>query len=366
MLKPIHPVPCSAALSACRGLQERLLAWLCAPATQPAMLLRANMPGPSLIEADWLWDFLNRDSAERPLLERATTLAGMSDAEKAALLAWGQIVAQVARQFQPNPPVWPTTRPTILPSAAWTGFKELMEGFYEKGLKSGLPYAADGTPVATGGVKYKDFVKAFRETHRHPEADPAAPDLCVLCGDTLGDTPDVDHWIAKHAFPLLSVCGYNLLPICHTCNKRPNKGDQAVFGPVGFQDWFHPYLRPGHAAVTLSYRLPGFEIVLTPHSPTDNARVQNLDRLLKLSKRWTTAFKAQRAEQWDTLRRLEKKRLRNGIPRHTAAEIQAHLENCRDGLPEYVPLYEIKKLLADALLVPARLSGLHTELGQVT
>ncbi|MDP1904037.1 MAG: hypothetical protein Q8M09_07315 [Pseudomonadota bacterium] len=358
---------CSPALRACRGLQERLSAWLCDPATGPAALVRANVPGPSDFEADWLWAFLGRQDGGRFLMERAQTLAAMSDADKAALLAWGQIVANVARQFQPHPPAWAVQAPAI-PAAAWQAFKELMAAFYEKGLglKGGLPYAADGTPVAGGGVSYADFVQEFRDAHRHPDANQDIEDVCVLCGGPLGAVPDVDHWIAKHAFPLLSVCADNLLPICHGCNKRPNKGDKDVFEPDGFQNWFHPYLRPGDDAIRLCYRLPELEVTLSPADPVNTLRIQHLDRLLNLSKRWTTTFKAKYTEQRDWLQRLEKKRLRNGQPRHSHEEIQAFIENFRDGMPAYVPFYEVQQVLAQALLEPARLAAWHTELGQVT
>jgi len=120
MLKPIHHVACSPALRACRCLQERLLAWLCDPTTKPAALLHANLPGPSAIESDWLWAFLARTEDKRPLLERAQVLATMTDVEKAALLDWGQSVAALADQFQPNPPPWPT-EPHAMPPGEWLG-----------------------------------------------------------------------------------------------------------------------------------------------------------------------------------------------------------------------------------------------------
>jgi hypothetical protein len=341
------------------------LAWLCDPITDHAALVRANVPGPSAIEADWLWGFLNRESRKRPLLERAEVLAAMSGADKAALLAWGQTVADVARQFQPNPPAWPVQEPAI-PGAAWTAFKELMLSFYEKGLNSGLPYATDGSVAAAGGVKYSDFVTDFRITHRHPAANPNVEDVCALCGGPLGATPEVDHWIAKPDFPLLSVCANNLVPICGDCNSTSNKGQKPVYGPNGFVDWFHPYLRPGVGAIHMGYRVPELEITLSVADPADVLRAQNLDRLLNLSKRWTRKFKAGYASQQDCLKRLEKKRLSNGQARHSHEEVKNFLENFRDGLPEYEPYYEVQQVLAQALLEPTRLAAWHTELGEVT
>jgi len=361
MLKPIQHVACAPALRACRGLQERLLAWLCDPNTQPASLVRANLPGPTQFEADWLWTFLSKVDAGRSLLDRAQTVAGMSDANKIALLAWGNTVAAMAQQFQPNPPDWPVQAPAIQP-AAWRAFKELMEAFYEKGLKASLPYAPDGAPVANGGVTYADFVRIFRNEHRQ-NPDPNAREVCVMCGGPLGATPEVDHWIAKHAFPLLSVCADNLLPICGECNSTSNKGRKDVFGQDGFQDWFHPFLRPGAGAIGLGYRPLDLGVTITAVVPGNELHVKNLDGLLNLSERWTREFKAEYSKQQGILKGTERKRLRLGQPRHSQAEVEAFAHRYREGLLESEPFHEVHRVLADALLEQARLAAWQTELG---
>lgn len=364
MLKPIHHVACSPALRACRGLQERLLAWLCEPATTPVALTQANVPGPSAIEAQWLWALLEKTDDKRPLLERARVLAAMTHAEKAALLAWGQSVAALAAQFQPNPPPWPAQPPAI-PPVAWRALKELMEAFYEKGLKAGLPYAPSGMPVADGGVTYTDFVRAFREVHRL-NLNPEAREVCVLCGGPLGSMPEVDHWIAKHAFPLLSVCADNLLPICGECNSTSNKGSKNVFDPGGFQAWFHPYMCPGVEAMVLDYTPLGPAITLSAIDPADAARVGNLNRLLNLTDRWTREFKMEYAKQQGILKGRERKRLQRGEPRHTQAEVTVFAEAYRDDLLASEPYHEVHEVLANALLEQARLDAWQTELGLVT
>lgn len=364
MLKPIHPVACSPALRACRGLQERLLTWLCDPNTQAASLTQANLPAPTQIERDWLWGFLQKDVDRRPLIERAQVLANMVDAHKAALKAWGQAVTALAAQFQPNPPAWPVQAPNI-PPPAWRAFKELMEAFYEKGLKTGLPYAPDGSPVANGGFTYADFVRAFREVHRL-NPDPNAREVCVLCGGLLGAAPEVDHWIAKHAFPLLSVCADNLLPICGDCNATSNKGRKPVHDHGRFQDWFHPYFRPGAGAIRLGYQLQDLAVTCAAVNPADAARVGNLDGLLNLSRRWTRELKAEYAKQQGKLKRYEAQRLSRGQARHTQAEVEAFAASFRDGLLESEPNHEVHRLLGDALLEQARLVAWQTELGLVT
>ena len=130
-----------------------LALWLIEPGTASAGITQQNIQPPrfpTAIEADWLWSFLHREKDKKPLLDRANMIADMPVNGKNALKDWIETVSQLAIQFQPLPPIaWPMARPHIDP-AEWTAFKILMEAFYEKGLRSesGLPYRADGTPVA--------------------------------------------------------------------------------------------------------------------------------------------------------------------------------------------------------------------------
>jgi hypothetical protein len=116
----------------------------------------------------------------------------------------------------------------------------------------------------------------------------------------------------------------------------------------------------------LGYRFPEIEITLSVADPADAFRLHNLDNLLKLSARWTRKFKAGYISHQDSLKRLERKRLRQGLPRHSYDEIKTSIEDFRDGLPEYEPFYEVQQVLAQALLDPARLAALQVELVDVT
>src|SRR5207302_4481578 len=119
-------------------------------------------------------------AGKKPLIERAQAIASMSIAEKHSLLIWVQTVSAISAQFVPNPRPWPQTPPVISP-AAWKAFKELMEAFYEKGLRNVLPYDFDGSPVASEGLTYAQFLQAFRDAHRlNQHLD--AREVCVLCG----------------------------------------------------------------------------------------------------------------------------------------------------------------------------------------
>ena len=170
MLKPIVQPLCCGALYACRDLQLKLMKWLCDPAISAADIYEANLVPPRVptqIEADWLWAFLQKIDTGQSLLARAQTLAAMPKADKILLQEWVNVISDLERQFQPSPPAWPVASPAIS-NVAWKAFRELMEAFFEKGLKgtNGIPYLPNGTPSAFGGVTYAQFVKAFRDAHR--------------------------------------------------------------------------------------------------------------------------------------------------------------------------------------------------------
>lgn len=364
MLKAISQPFCCGALNACLNLQIHLLSWLCDPTTSSAAITQINLVPPhvpSQIEADWLWRFLY--SRKQTRLNQARTIADMSAAEKTALLDWSNSVLSVAAQFLPNPPAWPIT-PPVIPVPAWAAFKGLMEAFYERGLKSGLPYLASGAAVATGGVTYASFAQAFRDAHRL-NPNPNAREVCVLCGGPLGQTPEIDHWIAKTAFPLLSICADNLLPICGECNSTTNKGEKDVHSAGSFADWFHPYLRPGNGALQLNYVLADLSVRCGATTPADQSKAAKLDALLNLSSRWTREFKAEYAKHQDVLIRREQRRLKGAQARHTQVEILSYVQQWLVDLAANEPHHEVHQALATALQEPSRLAAWHSELSLV-
>ncbi|MBO1271130.1 hypothetical protein J3L11_05630 [Shewanella sp. 4t3-1-2LB] len=366
MLKPIHRVTCSPALAACQQLMKKFALWLCDPAITSVSVTQQGLQPPILataIEANWLWNFLQRVEKQSTLLERAQIVANMSGQNKAALTNWVNSVALLTNQFSAVPGLWPTTKP--IPEAEWKAFKVLLEAFYEKGFRSGLPFLPNGAPTVTGGVTYAKYVKDFRDAHRiNPHSD--AYEICVLCGDRLGDTPHVDHWIIKSAYPLLSMCQDNLTLICSVCNESPNKGDKPVHTVGNFADWFHPYLRPGNGTIQLTYDLPSLSVKCTTINTADQSKADNLDSLLNLTSRWTRSFKAKYTSHQDTLRRREQKKINNGQNRHTIEDIHSYIEQWKDDLNAREPQYEVLSVLAEALLQPDRLSAWHDELSYMT
>lgn len=359
MIKPIHRVECSPALAACQRLMQHFAIWLCDLATTGTNISQQSLQPPVLptsIEADWLWGFLQCNHVGRSLLSRAQTVADMPPTQKVALANWVQSVSALATQFQPSPTPWPIHCP-ISNASAWKAFKELMEAFYEKGFRAGLPYLSDGTPTNASGVNYAEYVKAFRDKHRmnpHPEAR----EICVMCGGPLGDKPHVDHWINKGATPLLSVCDNNLELICHTCNEAPNKGVKPVHSDGSFADWFHPYMRPGNVALQLNYVLSERSILCSSKTALDQPKAAKLDALLNLSSRWTVQFKAEYLKKLQEIANLKKR----GRGPNDPAALTAWLEDYRDGLIDSEPYHEVHKALADAMLEPERVAAWQSEL----
>lgn len=367
MLKPIHRVACSPALAACQQLMRRFALWLCDPAITGAHISLQGLQPPvlaSTIEANWLWEFLQRVDAGQSLLSRAQTVAAMPAAQKTALGAWIQTVSALATQFQPIPTPWPINRPVAIESD-WIAFKELFESFYQKGFESGLPYLPNGTPTAAAGVNYADYVTAFRNTHRLNPA-PDAREVCVLCGGLLGDTPQVDHWVLESRFPLLSVCADNLFLICSTCNEAPNKGKKPVHSNGSFADWFHPYLRPGNGTVRLGYVLADLSVQCSAVTPADQPKAAKLDALLNLSSRWTREFKAEYAKQQGVLSGRERRRIAQQQLRQTQQDVELHVQQWKDDLLLSEPHHEVHDLLGLALMEPARVQAWCAELASIS
>jgi hypothetical protein len=318
---------------------------------------------PSQIEADWLWGLLEREVDRRTLLDRAQVIAALNNAEKQELTLWIQASTNIAQHFGPTPPApLPTQRPNNWGGkhASWTAFKILLVTFYEKGFKDGLPYRSDGMPtdIKADQVTYKKFVAEFRTAHKL-DRDPAAREVCVLCGGELREQ-EVDHWVNKGNFPLLSVCDYNLLPICGECNAGDKtKGQKSVHDNGSFVDWFHPYLRSGYGALELEYRLPEMAISCSATQAVDQRKVDNLVGLLNLTARWTREFKAEhRKKQKEAADRKQR-----GRGPHDVAELQTWLTDYRDSLVDSEPNYEVHKTLAAAMLEPSRIAAWQADLG---
>jgi hypothetical protein len=101
------------------------------------------------------------------------------------------------------------------------------------------------------------------------------------------------------------------MPVCHRCNSRECKGDKSPITLTNyrpFDDWFHPYERPSHGY--LSVKMTGSQVFLVNAEPGQQAHLNNLDSLLKLTSRWSEEHKNQAAHY---LRQLVHKVRKNKI-----------------------------------------------------
>jgi hypothetical protein len=365
MIKPIHRVACSPALVSCQKMMQCFALWLCEKDTKSVDITLANLKArmPSAIESDWLWDFLNREVERTQLLERAKQIAALIDVEKNNLRLWIQATSKLSLHFSPIPP---DALPTQLPNDwkpktdVWVNFKVLFVSFYERGFKDGLPYQSDGKPtdVKADRINYAKFVAEFRTAHKL-DPDPDAREICVLCGGELTEQ-EVDHWVSKGNFPLLSVCADNLLPICGECNAGDKaKGQKPVHSVGNFSDWFHPYLRPAYGALALQYQLSKMTISCVATNAVDQPKVSKLNELLNLESRWTREFKAEHRKKQ---KEAAVRKLRGYGPQDIAG-LLAWLTEYRDGLVESEPNYEVHKALASAMLEPTRVASWGSTLG---
>jgi hypothetical protein len=161
--------------------------------------------------------------------------------------------------------------------------RTLLEAFYELALRKGLPIDAHGN---TGhSFDRSQFVEIFKEENFDR--------VCPFCdGDMNG--PQVDHWLPKSKYPALSCHPKNLVPVCYRCNSRECKGERCPITPGNhrpFDDWFHPSERPAHA--NFSVKVTGSQVSLINADPGQQARLNNLDCLLKLTPRWSEEYKSQ-------------------------------------------------------------------------
>lgn len=351
MLKPIHRVPCAPALAACQQLMRRFALWLCDPHMKGAAVTQVNLHANmgSVIEGDWLWYLIAGTTGTKALLAKVCRIANLPAAEKNGLEQWIHAVSTLAQHFGPTPPA---ALPVDSPNRwgrrdeRWAAFRDLMVAVYEQGLRDGLPYAPNGAPTTIDAerVTYTQFVREFRAAHRL-DPHPDAREVCVLCSGPLV-LPAVDHWLAKTTFPLLAVCADNLLPICGECNQAPQKGQKDVHTGGALTDWFHPYLRHANGAIQPCFDDATLTIRVDGATPADAPKVQNLNRLLNLSERWTREFKAE-------YRRLQREvQQRGGM---SMQQLQERFLDYRNSLSPAEPHHEIHSLVGDAVLEPARL-----------
>lgn len=123
--------------------------------------------------------------------------------------------------------------------------------------------------------------------------------VCPVCLSEnyfgLGDG-EADHYFPRRKYPALALHPYNLLPTCPNCNgphykHTKNPIDTQDIGPGELQTVFLPYLRSAKQEIKLKVSEDYKRYIeMSPNSDADEytpKRIENLDRLYQLGKRWS-------------------------------------------------------------------------------
>lgn len=362
MLRPIRKTDCAVALSATQKMIRHFALWLCQPTTQGALItevgIRALVNTPE--EAAWLWSFLGGKHKEKTHLKRSQHLADLPADIKNKLQDWIVLSTNISKYFDltPTGKLIPVALP--LDDTDWKNFKDLMEAFYLKGLKEGLAYLPNGTPTDNKkkGLNYKTFRSNFITLHKIDKHE-FAREVCVICNGELRNA-SIDHWIPKAAYPILSVCADNLVPICSECNQSPNKGSGSVHTDGSFEDWFHPYFRHPDGTLKIAHKTASYAVVLKSTRPSDDKRVENLNSLFNLELRWTREFKGEYRKLYNAI--LTRQRKKKDCEAFTLESLCQQIRDWADGLSPEQPNFEVHQALADALHDANRLIVWHGDL----
>lgn len=285
MLHPIKVPSCAPALEWLVQLQHDLLTKLCDRATTAAMVTPEWI---AAIRPDcntWLEKFARRSYKKSPLLASIRIIAAASPTQKQVILRYFGTSQLFAEAFDPT-----ISAPTALSSLESLGndptassLRRFLEAFYEIALQDGLPVNASG---ATGrNFDRRQFVETCQQENYGR--------VCPFCDGDM-DGPQVDHWLPKSKYPALVCHPKNLVPVCYRCNSRECKGEKVPLDMASshpFDNWFHPYERAAHGNFTVT--VDGTHISLTNCDSVQQTRLDNFDRLVKLTQRWWEEYKSQ-------------------------------------------------------------------------
>ena len=162
-----------------------------------------------------------------------------------------------------------------------------LESFYSPGFYSDHGYIFLAPDRQT--------VVFHRDTYLHEFlAENKDVQVCPYCDGDLG-SPEVDHFYPKSKHPYLSCHPLNLVPACHTCNSRENKGEKVpleIDADDQLEAWFHPFLQPATGLFEIRLERDGnaTQPVLCSADPLTQQRLRNLTDLVGLDERWRVAL----------------------------------------------------------------------------
>ncbi|ALC52357.1 hypothetical protein CN899_21935 [Bacillus thuringiensis] len=106
---------------------------------------------------------------------------------------------------------------------------------------------------------------------------------------------DLDHYLTKSVYPVLSLSSDNLIPICKTCNQSTVKGSKNPLQDYqmkgGLLNIFIPYHRVGidFIEIDIESKEPDEQVKLRAkrEMETQSDRISNFENLFNLNERWT-------------------------------------------------------------------------------
>lgn len=172
-------------------------------------------------------------------------------------------------------------------------FSSLWKDFY-----TGLFAAKGGFFIEVVDFDRKRFLTIFRSANKELEVCPACDGYIEQDGDV-----EVDHIFPKSLYPFLALHVANLAPLCHKCNDiKHNKDPLDHSLPDPLLHTFHPYGKPAFREDENKNKM--IKIIIYREEPSGerklrieeqsggiSKRVQKLDDLFELKKRWNERIK---------------------------------------------------------------------------
>ena len=300
------------------------------------------------IDDDWMNRFCNWSTGGNSMLERMKAVARLTTEEKQSVIEHYEANLQFPNAFDDAKPNSPATKPLPddLSKPATRAYRDFFEMFYapifyRQSRRQGYPVESAELDKRFSKSVY---LEAYREANEHLK-------VCPLCDGSM-DGAQLDHWLAKKHLPELNCHPHNLVEICPACNSVSNKGEKLALDngdAQPFENWFHPLLRPAAGQYTIEVCTG--KPRLKSDDPLVQARIDKLDWLVNLSRRW--------ARKYDNLVSRIQERIRHHRRRGRAWDRESLLAKINDwitdaeaelGLGEY-------KLLETALLNEAQIHG---------
>lgn len=338
MLHRLNIPSCRSHLEWIIQLQRTLLTGLTNPALTPAGVTVAWVIAqwPDLGER-WIRNFCSRKDEitglRQPMLAHMRAIAAFPAHLKQELLAAFDNDQLFPQAFANPPQAHVLCGLTFLPDDAMrSAARGLLETFYSPTFYPQIGYQIPQPGSAPFEFNRKSLVDRF---------DNENPCVCVCpyC-DGSRDGAQVDHFYPKSDYPALSCQPLNLVPICSSCNSTSNKGSKVPLTPgvaPSTAEWFHPYLRSAQGYFDIRFESSAEGGTVPALFNTDSqtqARLDNLDSLLNLKRRWRGALQRHIQATQNKIRMYHQKLGRALSREELIAKLQELAENteCEIGL----------------------------------